>query len=48
MQGGTGIHVQRVVSARPGPGTAWPGTRGISPSPARFGIVPGRAGPRAG
>jgi hypothetical protein len=42
------IHVQWAVPGRPGPGTAWPGTMDSSPSPARFDIVPGRAGPRAG
>lgn len=30
------------------PGTAGPGTRGVSPSPAWFSVVLGRAGPRAG
>jgi hypothetical protein len=42
------IHVQRAVPGRPGMGTARPGTRSASPSPPRFSIVPGQAGPRAG
>jgi hypothetical protein len=47
-EGVAGIHVQRAVSGRPGTNTAGPDTRSDIPSPARFSIVPDRAGPWAG